>query len=36
MVRGRLKKLRKGNFEIVTMKELLLEENFAKNCNIPY
>ena len=30
MVRGCLKKLRKGPFEIVTMKEHLLEENFAK------
>ena len=30
MVKGCLKKLGKGNFEIVTMKEHLLEENFAK------
>ena len=30
MVRGCLKKLPKGNFEIVIMKEHLLEENFAK------
>ena len=30
MVRGCLKKLGKGNFEIVTMTEHLSEENFAK------